>query len=110
MAALSVIDAAAQLGGTIDDLSAAGRVPDKNGMTRAGYEYQKHMGRGEFPTVRGRELNDTGQALLDDILTAPGTRAVDITSARAKGGVKFIRPDGVSATFLPNGDLFYFGV
>lgn len=94
---------------SLDDLSAAGRVPGKGGLTRAGREYQKHMGRGELPKVPGRQLDQAGQGLLDDILTNPGTTVHAVTSGRAAGGTRFIGPNGAGATFGPDGSLAYFG-
>jgi hypothetical protein len=94
---------------SLDELSAAGRVPDKNGLTRAGREYQKHMGRGELPAVPGKQLDQAGQDLLDDILTNPGTTVHPVTSGRAAGGTRFIGPDGVGATFGSDGSFRYFG-
>ncbi|MGE3966580.1 MAG: RHS repeat domain-containing protein, partial [Planctomycetota bacterium] len=94
---------------SLDDLSAAGRVPDKGGFTRAGRAYQKHMDRGELPEVPGKQLDQAGQDLLDDILTNPETKVHPVTSGRAAGGTRFIRPDGVGATFGADGSLAYFG-
>jgi hypothetical protein len=94
---------------SLDDLSAAGRAPAKGGRTSAGRAYQKHMDRGELPKVSGSDLDSAGQTLLDDILTAPGTKSVIITSGNFAGGVRYIRPDGVGVTFY-GGKLQYFGV
>ena len=94
----------------VDALSDAGRVPAKGGRTAAGRAYQKHMDRGELPTVPGRELDTTGQDLLDDILTDPGSRFVEVPSGNFVGGTRVIRPDGVAVTFNPAGGLEYFGI
>lgn len=99
-----------QCGLDLDLLSASGAAPAKNGMTRSGRAYQKHMGRGELPVVPGRDLNSSGQYLLDDILTAPGTQEVVIRSGNFAGGVRYIGPDGVGATFDSAGAFQYFGV
>ncbi|OYN90360.1 hypothetical protein CGZ91_09385, partial [Parenemella sanctibonifatiensis] len=44
----------------LDDLAAAGQLPDRNGLTAAGRSYQKHAGRNELPQVPGSALNDAG--------------------------------------------------
>lgn len=93
----------------LEALSASGRAADKGGLSRAGRAYQKHMGRGELPHVGGAQLDRVGQNLLDDILTAPGTRIENVTSGNFKGGVRYIRSDGTGATFDASGNLRYFG-
>jgi hypothetical protein len=98
------------INGYLDRLSRSGQAPDKNGLTRAGYEYQKHMGRGELPQVRGQLLNEAGQRLLDEILTNPDTVFGDVTSGNAKGGIRAILPNGVGVTFNPDGSMAYFGL
>jgi hypothetical protein len=52
----------------LDAFSAAGRAPAKGGRTAAGRAYQKHMDRGELPSVPGNSLDHAGQDLLDGIL------------------------------------------
>ena len=79
-------------------------------MTRAGREYQKHMGEPGIPEVKGSQLNEAGQQLLDDIITDPNSRLSNVTKGNQKGGIRVVRPDGTGATFGPNGDLGYFGV
>jgi hypothetical protein len=104
----------------IGALSAAGKIPDKGGLTRAGFSYQKHMGRGQLPLVDGAELDSAGQQLLDSILTDPNAD-FQLTGA---GGYRVISNDIVSpwkgsgagndyfvgATFDSAGNLDYFGV
>src|SRR5690606_11289299 len=102
-------EVAARGGRSLDQLSAAGRVPAPGGFTRAGYVYQKHMGRGELPKVPGKQLDQAGQDLLDDILTNPGTTVHPVTSGNAAGGTRYIGPNGIGATFGPDGSLAYFG-
>lgn len=94
----------------VDSLSRAGKAPAKGGRTAAGRSYQKHMDRDELPQVSGSKLDEAGQDLLDDILTHPGTREVDVTTGNAAGGFRHIRPDGRGVTFNPDGSLAYFGV
>ncbi|BCJ58283.1 hypothetical protein Jiend_17050 [Micromonospora endophytica] len=93
----------------LDVLSATGARPAKGGLTHAGREYQKHMGRGELPKVPGKELDTAGQGYLDDILTTPGTRRVPINGGSFNGGNYYIRPDGAGAAFDSNGVFQYFG-
>jgi RHS repeat-associated protein len=91
-------------------LSATGRELLDKGMTRAGREYQKHMGRGELPRVPGRDLNSAGQKLLDGILNNPKTKQFPVTSGNFRGGTRFIGPNGIGATFDAKGVFRYFGV
>jgi RHS repeat-associated protein len=92
----------------LDALSAAGRVEAKGGRTAAGRSYQKHMDRGELPRIPGMSLDEAAQNLLDDILTHPGSTTHPVRSGSAAGGIRIIRPDGVGATFNPDGSLAYF--
>lgn len=68
------------------------------------------MGRGALPRVPGRVLNDAGQDLLDDILTSPRSTWNTVTTGNFPGGVRFIRPNGIGATFDQYGAFRYFGV
>ena len=95
---------------SLDNLSRAGQKQDKAGLTRAGYEYQKHMGRGELPQVRGKLLNRAGQDLLDDILTDPASVVDRVLSGRQVGGIRITGSQGIQATFGPNGLFAYFGI
>jgi hypothetical protein len=78
--------------GNLDALSASGRDVVKNGLTRAGRAYQKHMGRGELSTVAGRDLNSAGRDLLDDILTNPQTNQTAVESGNFAGGTRLSAP------------------
>ena len=91
-------------------LSKAGRAPVKGGRSAAGRSYQKHMGRNELPKVPGRDLDSTGQRLLDDILQNPASKTSRVTSGGAKGGTRVVRPDGNGVTFDADGTLAYFGI
>jgi hypothetical protein len=94
----------------------SGKTPQKKGdLTRAGLEYQKHMGRGELPKVDGAELNDAGQSLLEDILSDPNTDYQPVTGGNFAGGYRIIGNEIVNnrfvgATFDSSGDFQYFGV
>ncbi|MFC9297192.1 DUF6531 domain-containing protein [Streptomyces sp. NPDC057011] len=98
----------------LDALSKSGQRPDKGKLTRAGREYQKHMNRGDLDVVPGKQLDSTGQDLLDDILTNPNTTQVPVNSGNFAGGTRYVMPDpaggrGFGATFDSNGDFQYFG-
>ncbi|ASU85399.1 hypothetical protein CDO52_23690 [Nocardiopsis gilva YIM 90087] len=100
--------------GGLDALSRSGMRPDKNNLTRAGREYQKHMGRGDLPKVSGKEFDSAGQSLLDDILTHPSSAVSPVTSGGFRGGTRHIMPDsaggrGFGATFDSSGLFQYFG-
>ncbi|WP_370082485.1 RHS repeat-associated core domain-containing protein [Streptacidiphilus sp. MAP12-16] len=95
--------------------SQSGMRADKNGLTRVGREYQKHMGRGELPTVGGKGLDGAGQTLLDGILTDPNADFQLVTGGGFSGGYRIIGNDVVNgrfvgATFDANGNFQYFGV
>jgi hypothetical protein len=95
--------------------SQSGMRADRNGLTRAGREYQKHMGRGELPTVGGRGLDSAGQDLLDGILTDPSADHQPVTGGAFSGGYRVIGNDLVNgrfvgATFDPSGNFQYFGL
>ncbi len=100
--------------GCKDALSKSGQRPDKGKLTRAGREYQKHMNRGDLPVVPGKQLDSTGQKLLDDILNHPNTTQVPVTSGNFAGGTRYIMPGppgerGFGATFDSDGNFQYFG-
>ncbi len=100
-------------------LSRSGQDPIAPGseLSRAGNALQKHQGQssplgGSFPAVRGgdRAKSQMGQDVLDDILTAPGTRTAPITGGNFKGGTAYITRDGRGAAFDSGGTFQYFGV
>jgi len=102
-------------GPNLDAMSAAGQVPAKGGLTAAGRAYQKHMGRGELPTVAGKDLNSAGQNLLDDILTDPYSDFQTINGGAFKGGTRVIsnrvmNGQFVGAVYDANGTFQYFGL
>ena len=94
----------------LNSLSQSGMRAAKGGRTHAGREYQKHMARGELPTVAGKDLDAAGQELLDEILTNPGTRIDPIQGGEFAGGRYYIAPDNRGAAFDANGVFRYFGV
>ncbi|GAB3423524.1 RHS repeat-associated core domain-containing protein [Flindersiella endophytica] len=99
--------------GFLDDaLSAvwlsAGRRASKGSLTRVGREYQKHMDRGQFPTVPGKDLDDAGLQLLRDIIYHPRRKIERVDGGNFAGGVRVIKPDGAGAVFGPDGSFGYF--
>jgi hypothetical protein len=95
--------------------SQSGTRADKNGLTRAGREYQKHAGRGELPGVSGSNLDSAGQGLLDETLSDPNADYQPVTGGGFAGGYRIIGNSVVNgrfvgATFDPNGVFQYFGV
>jgi len=102
-------------GPDLDAMSAAGKGPNKNGLTDAGRAYQKHMDRGELPRVGGADLNSSGQNLLDDILTDPYSDFQPVTQGGFKGGTRvisnrIINNQFVGAVYDANGTFRYFGL
>ncbi|MDT4994511.1 MAG: large repetitive protein, partial [Actinoplanes sp.] len=101
-------------GPDLDALSQSGQRAAKGGRTAAGRAYQKHMDRGELDPVPGAKLDESGQNLLDDILTNPATTQSPVTSGGFQGGTRFTMPgpqgqQGYGATFDQNGAFQYFG-
>ena len=101
--------------GDLDALSAAGRVADRNGLTAAGRAAQKHgagtgarAGNG-FPTppTGAANLNEFGQNLLDDLLTAPNTATRTFTQPGYGQVTEFWGPN-YGARFGPNGEFIGF--
>ncbi|MEU6662245.1 DUF6531 domain-containing protein [Streptomyces sp. NPDC046821] len=98
----------------VDALSKTGQRPAKGKLTHAGREYQKHMNRGDLDVVPGKQLDSSGQDLLDDILTNPNATQVPVNSGNFAGGTRYIMPDpaggrGFGATFDSSGNFQYFG-
>jgi hypothetical protein len=87
----------------LDELSRAASVADRNKLTKAGRALQKHASRprSAFRTAASRadELNTHGQTVVDDILTAPGSRQ----RRNRLGGVDVIAPDGRGVRFNSDG-------
>jgi RHS repeat-associated protein len=102
----------------LDTLSAAGKAPAAGGRTAAGRAYQKHMDRGgrQLEPVKGKDTDRTGQELLDDILTDPGSRSFVPQGRFKSGGLGIVgtrlSPGGkrIGVVFDRNGQLKYFGV
>ncbi len=87
-----------------------------SGLTRAGHAFEKHAAgqrttSSKFPKLSGNTAakNATGQRILDDILTDPGTTRSLVTGGHFKGGTRFTASDGRQAVFDKNGVFWYFG-
>lgn len=98
----------------LDALSESGKRPAKGKVTHAGREYQKHMARGDIPTVPGKQVDEARQNLLDDIRTNPSSTTRPVNSGNFSGGTRFIMPDpdegrAFGATFDHNDVFRYFG-
>ncbi|MBY0510064.1 MAG: RHS repeat-associated core domain-containing protein [Rhodospirillaceae bacterium] len=90
---------------SIDDLSRAAARADRNGLTKAGRGLQKHGDRpgSAFPQTKGgpNALNPTGQNVVDDILTTPGSQS----TPNRLGGIDVIAPDGRGLRFDADGSF-----
>lgn len=83
----------------LDDLADAAKALDKGGqLTKAGRAREKHGSRpgSAFAAATGNVAakKAAGQAIVEDILTAPGGRIVRVTSGKWKGGNEVYAPDG----------------
>lgn len=99
----------------LDKAAKSGKRAAKGGRTHAGREYQKHMDRGDLPTVKGKDLDRAGEDLLEDILTDPSGTPQAVTSGNFAGGTRIIgsrthNGKRIGATFDANGVFQYFGV
>lgn len=90
---------------TPEDRLKAGDQADRNGLTRAGRALQKHGDRlgSSFPKATGtaREKNEQARAILETILTDPGT----VQTPLGRGGVEFRHPSGRGARFEADGSF-----
>jgi len=83
---------------SLDGLSAAAKVADRGGLTKAGRALAKHGGRpgSAFPAGRGSpaDLNKAGQEIVDDILTDPGSTFSARRHAMYGNVIEVRTPDG----------------
>ncbi|MFN2637433.1 MAG: RHS repeat-associated core domain-containing protein [Gemmatimonadaceae bacterium] len=82
------------------ELSAAGRALEKHG-SRTGSVFPRAVG-------NAGAKNAAGQSIVEDILTAPGSRKVDLTSGRFKGGFDIYAPDGRGVRYDASGKFITF--
>jgi uncharacterized protein RhaS with RHS repeats len=96
----------------LDDLADAAKALDKGGeLTGAGRALEKHGSRGgAFPRVTGNAAakNAAAQEIVEDILTSPGGRTVNLTSGRFKGGMDVYAPDGRGVRYDRDGKFVGF--
>jgi uncharacterized protein RhaS with RHS repeats len=97
---------------SLDDLSRAASVLDRNGLTVAGRNLQSHGVRpgSGFPRVSGHaNINRAAQDIVDDILTTPGTSTVTRHHARFNDIVTEIRaPNGRGVRYSSDGRFLGF--
>jgi RHS repeat-associated protein len=91
----------------LEALSKAASAPDRNGLTKAGRALQKHGDRpgSAYPKMSsGRDLNETGQNIVDDILTTPGS----IQRGNRFGGIDVVSPGGRGVRYDGSGNFMGF--
>ena len=74
--------------------------PDREGLTKAGRAFQKYASRSNrWGRIQGNAdaLNQTGQDILDDIITHPGTTWNSHVTGRFGPVLDAILPDGRGA-------------
>lgn len=85
---------------------------DRNGVTEAGRALQKHSSRpgSAFPEPRGTraQINQAGQNIVDDILTAPGAKMTKRHHARFGDVIEITAPDGRGVRYDANGNFLGF--
>lgn len=95
---------------TLDDLSRAAQAPAKgtNGLTEAGRALQKHGSRPgsafSKPSGDAEVLNRTGQNIVDDILTDPGTQFSTRTTGRFGDVIEAWAPNGRGIRWKVDGE------
>ena len=83
-----------------DQLSNAGKETDRGGLTKAGRAFQKHASRSDlWGRIQGdaNVLNQTGQDVLDDIITHPSTTWESRSTGRFGPVLEARLPDGRGA-------------
>jgi filamentous hemagglutinin len=96
----------------LDNLSQAAGAADKGDLTAAGRALQKHGGRpgSAFPAARSTpgEINKAGQAVVDEILTAPGSTTTRRHHARFGDVIEVRAPDGRGVRYDASGRFIGF--
>jgi hypothetical protein len=100
---------------SVDDLSAAARAPDREGLTVAGRSLTKHaVGQraesSEFPRLQGGpdEINDAAHAQVDGILRDPATLRTTGYRGRFGDTIEFDAPDGRGLVYDRDGNFLFF--
>ncbi len=95
-------------GVSVDQLAEAGKMNDREGLTRAGRGLQKHGGRSDsiFPKPSGNitQINAQGQEMLENILNTPNNEVIEFPN----GNTKIYAPNGRGAHFDRNGNFIGF--
>ena len=96
----------------LDNLSQAAGAADNGDLTAAGRALQKHGGRpgSAFPAARSTpgEINKAGQAVVDEILTAPGSTTTRRHHARFGDVIEVRAPDGRGVRYDESGRFIGF--
>ena len=83
---------------TVDEMSRAAAAADRGGLTSSGRALQKHGGRqgSAFPAAQSSpaDISRAGQAVVDDILTSPGSTVTKRHHARFGDVIEVRAPDG----------------
>jgi RHS repeat-associated protein len=98
--------AVTSLARSVDRLSEAAGVADRGGLTAAGRALQKHGSRegSAFPKATGNpnSINRQAQDMVDDILTNPGSEAINRHHARFGDVTEVRAPDGRGVRYGPD--------
>lgn len=93
---------------SLDDLSKAASSDYKNGFTKAGHSLQKHGSRPgskwsqpDINVNSPQQANSRAQDLVDDVLTAPGSKV----EPNPRGGWDAVAPDGRTVRFNRDGTM-----
>ena len=93
--------------GSLENMAASAAAREAGGLSAAGRALEKHGSRvgSVFPRATGNAAakNALGQQVVEDILTSPWSRRVDLTSGRFKGGHDIYAPDGRGVRYNSDG-------
>jgi RHS repeat-associated protein len=114
-AATAVTPTAAGMNVGLDALSQAASALDRGGFTKAGRSLTKHCvgarpGNALFPAVSGdaAAINKQAQAIVDGILTDPGTVFQNSYRGRFGNTLEATAPNGQGVVFDANGNFLFF--
>jgi hypothetical protein len=100
---------------SLDALSEAAKVVDRNGLTKAGRSLTKH-GEGArpanslFPAAKGnpKTINNMAKNIVDDILTTPNSTIDSSYRGRFGNTIEVSTPDGRGIVYDTNGKFLFF--
>jgi hypothetical protein len=102
-------------GHTVDALSNSASTLDRGGLTAAGRSLTKHgmgarPGNTKFPKAQGNptQINEQAQAVVDDILTAPGTTVTTGYRGRFGQTIEVNATDGRGIVYDITGKFLFF--